>query len=62
MADLPFSTSKVEPVKLRIGEGFAGLEPKTTVEVFDAIVAKYGDKPCMHQKRAVSVAQHCGLM
>jgi hypothetical protein len=51
MADLPFSTSKKDqPVKIRMGEGFAGIEAKTTVEIFDEVVAKFGDKPALHQK------------
>jgi len=47
----PISTSdKTQPVKIRMGEGIAGLEPKTQVQAFDEIVAKFGDKPALHQK------------
>jgi len=33
-----------------MGEGFAGKEPKTSIQVFDEVCAKYGDKPALHQK------------
>lgn len=33
-----------------MGDGPAGLEPITQVQLFDNIVAKYGDKPALHQK------------
>ena len=50
MSDLPFATSdKRQPVKIRIGPG-AEQEPKTVIQVFDAIVKKYGNKPALHQK------------
>lgn len=52
-----FTTSdKSQSVHIRMGEGFAGIEPKTQVKVFDEICAKYGDKPALHQKRMVPVS------
>ena len=48
---LPFATAdKKQPVQLRLGEGFAGIEPKTIVQAFDEVVDKFGDKPALHQK------------
>jgi hypothetical protein len=50
-SSLPFSTSvKNQPVKIRMGEGIAAEEPVTMVQQFDNVVAKYGDKPALHQK------------
>jgi long-chain-fatty-acid--CoA ligase ACSBG len=47
----PFSTSdKTQPVKIRMGEGAAAFEPKTQMQAFDEAVAKFGDKPALHQK------------
>lgn len=47
----PLSTSdKTQPVRLRMGKGIAGTEPKTSIQVFDDVCAKYGDKPALHQK------------
>jgi long-chain-fatty-acid--CoA ligase ACSBG len=49
--DLPFSTSKKDqPVKVREGDGMAGLEPLTIAQSFSNITKKYGDKPALHQK------------
>ena len=46
-----YSTSdKTDKVKIRIGKGMAGLEPKTLVQSFDEVCTKYGDKPALHQK------------
>jgi hypothetical protein len=48
---LPYSTStKNQPVKIRMGEGIAAEDPVTMVQQFDNVVAKYGDKPALHQK------------
>lgn len=52
-SSLPFSTSeKSDAVRIRMGdEGtMEGIAPKTMVKQFDDIVAKYGDKPALHQK------------
>ena len=52
-SSLPFSTSrKSDVVRIRMGdEGtMEGIAPKTMVKQFDDIVAKYGDKPALHQK------------
>jgi hypothetical protein len=49
--DLPFSTSKKDQlVKIRQGDGMAGLEPLTISQSFSNIIKKYGDKPALHQK------------
>jgi hypothetical protein len=49
--NLPYSTSaKNQPVKIRMGEGIAAEDPITMVQQFDRVVAKYGDKPALHQK------------
>ena len=49
--DLPYSTSrKDQPVKIRMGEGKADLEAKTSIQCFDEVVKKYGSKPAIHQK------------
>ena len=46
-----FRTSdKTVGVEIRMGEGPASLKPITQVQQFDEIVAKYGDKPALHQK------------
>uniref|UniRef100_A0A7S3QC85 AMP-dependent synthetase/ligase domain-containing protein n=1 Tax=Chaetoceros debilis TaxID=122233 RepID=A0A7S3QC85_9STRA len=51
MADLPFATHKKDqPVKIRMGDGTAGIEAKTVVAAFDKIVQKFGSKPALHQK------------
>ena len=58
MADLPFATHKKDqPVKIRMGDGTAGIEAKTVVAAFDKIVQKFGSKPALHQKviKAVSL-------
>lgn len=55
--DLPYTTSdKTQPVKIRSGDGMAGLEPKTVLQAFDDICKKYGDKPALHQKVLTSGA------
>ncbi len=47
----PYATSKKEqPVKIRVGEGLAGIEPKTIIQQFESTVEKFGDKPALHQK------------
>ena len=54
---LPYSTSKKDqPVKIRKGEGFAGEDPITIVQQFDKVVAKFGDKPALHQKIVLPVS------
>jgi len=54
---LPYATSKKDqPVKIRKGEGLAGEEPITIVQQFDKAVAKFGDKPALHQKIALPVS------
>ena len=51
LIDLPYSTAnKTQPVRLRMGEGTAGLEAVSIVQAFDTTVAKFGDKPALHQK------------
>lgn len=52
MEDLPLCTSNVKQlVKIRMGnKGVAGRAPQTVFEMFDATVAKYGDRPSLHQK------------
>lgn len=51
-----FSTSvKSQGVQIRMGDGFAGIEAKTQVQVFDEVCAKYGEKPALHQKRIAPV-------
>ena len=48
---MPIRTSdKTQGVKIRMGEGRAATEPITQVKLFDDVVAKYGDKPALHQK------------
>lgn len=46
-----FRTSdKTVGVEIRMGKGAAAIEPITQVQLFDNVVAKYGDKPALHQK------------
>lgn len=48
---MTYSTSdKHERVEIRMGEGLAGVEPMTQIQAFDKVVAKFGDKPALHQK------------
>ena len=55
MSDLPYATSdKRQPVKIRPSPG-AEQEPKTVAQAFDEVVAKYGDKPALHQKIVLPV-------
>ena len=55
--ELPFRTSKKDqPVKIRMGDGLAGLEALTSIQQFDAVVAKFGDKPALHQKVLTKVS------
>ena len=52
MSDAPLSTSDPKvAVKIRMGEGIAGEEPKTVMSVFESTVKKNGDRPAIHQKR-----------
>jgi len=52
-----YSTSnKTEGIKIRMGEGLAGLEPITQIQAFDKVCAKFGDKPALHQKVVPSVS------
>ena len=54
----PISTSdKTTPVRIRMGEGMAALEPKTVIQSFDGICAKMGDSPALHQKVLSAVSQ-----
>jgi len=53
-----FSTSdKTEGIKLRLGEGLAGIEPMTQIQAFDNVCAKFGDKPALHQKVIAPVSR-----
>jgi hypothetical protein len=53
----PLSTSdKTQPVQIRPGEGFAGIKPITQIQAFDDVVAKFGNKPALHQKVLSSVS------
>lgn len=46
-----FRTSdKTQGIDIRLGDGPAGIEPITQVQLFDNIVEKFGDKPALHQK------------
>lgn len=56
MSELPLSTSDVnQEVKIRLGEGQAGLPPKTVMACFDEIVERIGDRPALNQKKPVEV-------
>lgn len=39
-----------------MGDGRAAMEPITQVKLFDDVVAKYGDKPALHQKIVTAVS------
>lgn len=60
MADtssIPFATHKKDqPVRIRMGDGLAGVEPQTIIQAFDQVVEKFGDKPALHQKRTKVVS------
>lgn len=50
-SSLPYATAdKAKPVRLRMGDGLAAEEPITIIQQFDKVVAKFGDKPALHQK------------
>lgn len=50
-SSLPYATAdKAQPVRLRMGDGLAAEEPITIIQQFDKVVAKFGDKPALHQK------------
>ena len=61
-ANLPYATEKKDqPVKIRMGEGMAAEEPVTIMQRFDEVVAKFGDKPALHQKVIAAVSLFCCL-
>ena len=61
-SSLPYATAdKAQPVRLRMGDGLAAEEPITIIQQFDKVVAKFGDKPALHQKVLKEVSTFSSL-
>jgi hypothetical protein len=62
--DLPISTSEVtQEVKIRLGkDGQAAIPPKTVMQNFDNVVAKYGNEKALFQKKNGKDVRPCNSL